>query len=248
MLKITTASKANRESEGDQRARQTWLKPYLPDFFLPLIGDSDDRAGLLMSLARDRLENCETLHASLSRSFGYAKKYVLWNVVNAYCKEASRHWPDVQYRPVRENFRKCVEHGLPDGWARQWQENSFPPAESDTVVFEASSDRWPNPVAYFSRSDLWPTDDEFGVSIPWIPSHGDLNCRNVLCPSVDRSLALSLTTGAEQPLVGFGQRMLSHISLIDTPFCREAPFTFDLAFLGTWLSFLLPPFEIASTT
>ena len=34
VLKFTTAVKAKREAAGDELARTTWLKPYLPDLFL----------------------------------------------------------------------------------------------------------------------------------------------------------------------------------------------------------------------
>ena len=196
-----------------------------------------------MSLARDRLENCETLNASIKSSFLYAKKYVLHSVVGAYSSEASRVWSRGNYGSVREHFTKCVDHELPNDWVTRWRANKLPPSDATTFVFENSPDRAPNPIAYFSRTELWPKDDEFGLTIPWIPSHGDLNAKNVLCPSVQRSLALSMATGSEHALVKFGQAMLKHLSFIDMPFCREAPFTFDPAFLVTWLSVLLPPFD-----
>ena len=38
-------------------------------------------------------------------------------------------------------------------------------------------------------------------------------------------------------------RLAEHISLIDMPYCGLAPFPFDLAFLASWLRFLLPEFD-----
>src|ERR1019366_6431964 len=118
----------------------------------------------------------------------------------------------------------------------------FPSTESAAFVLEDFPNRLPNPAAYFVHHELWPKDAEFGVTVPWIPSHGDLNCQNVLCPSAERSVALCITTGSQEDLVKLGLAMQSHISFIDMPFCRETPFTFDPSFIGIWLGFLLPDF------
>jgi len=245
VLKITTSVKAHREADGDERARGTWLKPYLPDFFRLLDQQkcSNGSMGILMSLAKDRLENCETLHAALTRSFPYAKNYVIGSIAGAYRDEAAKCWQTARFESVRESFVKSASHELPNEWEARWRENGLPPVSCAAFVYEDLPERWPNPVAYLNRPDLWPKDEKFGISVPWISSHGDLNCRNVLCPSADRSLALSMATGAEHELLKFGQLMLSHVSMIDMPFCREAPFTFDPAFLAVWFGFLLPRFD-----
>ena len=51
VLKLTTPEKAQREAAGDHRARETWMRPFLPDFFHTLTGATDGTAGILMSLA-----------------------------------------------------------------------------------------------------------------------------------------------------------------------------------------------------
>ena len=243
VLKITTFDKVQREAAGDRRARETWLKRYLPDFFIPLTGSPGGNAGILMPLAKDRLENCETLHAALNNAFRYARMFVLPNLIEIYCKEAVKCWSSAILRPLREGFTKCVNHELPEDWQQNWLQNGFPPPEAAAFVLDDFSSRLPNPVAYFVHQDLWPKDKEFGVTAPWITSHGDLNCRNVLCPSAERSVSLCITTGSEADLLKLGLAMQSYISFIDTPFCREAPFTFDPSFIGIWLDFLLPSFD-----
>src|SRR5437867_1308341 len=96
-------------------------------------------------------------------------------------------------------------------------------------IFDGLPERWPNPVAFLLEESAWKGHDR-GARIPWIPSHGDLNARNVLGPSYQRAAAQQLIDRGPAPT-----RLLPNLRLIDMPFCRPAPYTFDPAFLASAL-------------
>src|SRR6185436_18220739 len=114
---------------------------------------------------------CETLQVALSKSFPYARKFVLPTLIDMYRGEAARCWGAAKYLPLREVFCKSVDHELPADWERRWVDNGFPPAGAGAFVLDDSCGRLPNPVAYLVREGLWPKDVEFGVTVPWIASH-----------------------------------------------------------------------------
>ena len=95
----------------------------------------------------------------------------------------------------------------------------LPGSKHPTIIFENCPERWPNPVAYLCNEDLW--KDAPDMRVPWMMAHGDLNPQNILCPSYLRASALRLTGKTFKPV-----EFLRHIRLIDTPFCRECPFTY----------------------
>ena len=241
VLKNTSKIKAEREIEAYTEASKTWLAPFLPDCFKILASPSEapQDAALLITLARDRLDNCATLQLAMVNSFPYARDSVLRSIAYAYREQAERQWSQARLQHSREVFRSAFSSGLTDGWQERWRSNGLPGLEWPTVVFENRADRWPNPIAWLEKDELWPNSPSLQCSVPWITSHGDLNSRNVLCPSVESCGYVGINFTQFNP-----GRVLEHLSLIDMPFCQEAPFTYDPAFLVTWLSFLLPRLKV----
>lgn len=224
IMKITVAKKATSEVAGDKRARECWINPYLPERLEML--SADEIHGLLITLAKDRLENCETLYSVINASFRYGKDYVLSTTVKIYSDEIERRWPDTTFRPLREHFLACADRALPIDWQEKWEEHGLPNKKSDTFTVQDLDYRLPNPIAFLTNEKIWPNDPLFGASVPWIVSHGDLNARNILCPSAQRHAALA----------SHGMQSLNdYISIIDTPFCSSLPCTYDLLYLVTWL-------------
>lgn len=239
VLKLTSPSKAKQELDGELAARSSWLKPYLPDHSEALGELSDGRVAVLSSLARDRIENCQTLHACLRDSFSYAVKHALHAAAFGYRQEAVRVWKTATVHPIRDDFRAALEVGLRADWITEWRAQGLPGPEYTSIVFEDLNERWPNPVAYAIHDSLWPDAAECSTVVPRIVSHGDLNPNNVLCPTVNRAIGQGLVQKVPQP-----REFAKHLSLIDVPYCRVLPFPYDLAFLTSWLSrVLLPPFD-----
>lgn len=239
VLKLTSQLKAKQELDGELAARSSWLKPYLPDHSEALGEVSDGRVAVLSALARDRIENCQTLHACLRDSFNYAVAHVLRAAAFAYRKEADRVWKTATVHPIRDNFRAGLEVGLRVDWITEWRAQGLPGPEYTSIVFEDLNERWPNPAAYAIHDSLWPDATECSTLVPRIMSHGDLNPNNVLCPTVARVIGQRLVPEIPNP-----GEFVKHLSLIDVPYCRPLPFPYDLAFLTSWLSrVLLPSFD-----
>jgi hypothetical protein len=113
VLTIVSAENASKEEEGDQKARASWLAPYLPTHFeilkpIPETG----RIPLLFSLAKDRSDNCQTLLTTLQESYPYACNHVLFAVAWAYRAVASSLWVTSQLRSFRELYLEPLRLGL----------------------------------------------------------------------------------------------------------------------------------------
>ncbi|MGC1721468.1 MAG: hypothetical protein WA746_20970 [Isosphaeraceae bacterium] len=239
VLKLASASQAEQESRGNKRARESWLGAFMPEHFLQLGSPGDgNRVALLSSLARDRVEDCRTLQNALVESFFYGREHILFALAYTYRMEANRSWDAARLAPMRDCFQKPIRERLGDGWLTRWTTNELPGPDHQAIRLEDLSERWPNPVAYLLNNAFWADDTTSQVRIPWIISHGDLNPRNVLCPSYHRWIGQQHSSREAQPT-----RLAEHISLIDMPYCGLAPFPFDLAFLASWLRFLLPEFD-----
>lgn len=239
VLKLTSPEKAEQELKGDATARASWMQPYLPDLLIRLgTLPATGTVAILSSVAKDRLENSQMLKLALRNAFRYAKDHALFAIAHAYRDQAARGWAGSVLHPVRRCFQEPIRSGLAAGWEQRWEQSGFPGPEHPSIQFEDITERWPNPVAFHFRRDLWPADEDYTISVPWIQSHGDLNPGNVLCPTATRAIALRIDSRTPDPV-----RLMRHLSFIDTPYCREAPFTFDPAFLACSLRFLLPPFD-----
>jgi hypothetical protein len=196
------------------------------------------RVVFLSPLARDRLEDCQTLEEVLKDTFGYALNHVLLALGFAYRQQARDEWDHATQATARDCFQQSVREQLPESWLPYWQGSDLPGPDDAALVFDDLPERWPNPVAYFLRDDLWIGHDR-PANVPWVQSHGDLNARNVLCPSYLRVSSQRLIRSSPEPV-----KLLATLRLIDMPFCRQAPYTFDLAFLTAALRrSLLPPLD-----
>jgi tetratricopeptide (TPR) repeat protein len=238
VVKTTSSDKARQELRGDQTARTSWLGPFLPDKTESLGDLPDGHVALLSSLARDRIENCQTLNATIRESFNYGIDHVLHAVAFAYRDEGARGWKRAKLRPLHDYFVSPLSTGLEAGWTEHWSYSNLPGPEFPALVFEDMDERWPNPVAYFSRPELWPDANSFITTAPWVIGHGDLNPNNVLCPTLARALGQRLIDQASQPAT-----FRKHITFIDVPYCRDVPFCFDMAFLAGLLRVLLPTMD-----
>jgi hypothetical protein len=236
VIKTSRAKSAAREIDGNISARKSWLVDFLPERFDQL-GTIDGRVVLLSSLAKDRLEDCHTLEQILRNGFSYGRDHILNSLAYAYRTQARETWNTARETTLQECFCAPIVNELSDTWKTNWNEAGMPSIECSGVVFEDSDERWPNPAAFLLSNELW---SEFGtrLSIPWIESHGDLNSRNVLSPSYQRAVSQNKVSKNPQPT-----NTLKHVSLIDMPFFRVAPFTYDPTFLLTTLNFLLPEFD-----
>ncbi len=187
VLKLASASQAEQESRGNKRARESWLGAFMPEHFLQLGSPGDgNRVALLSSLARDRVEDCRTLQNALVESFFYGREHILFALAYTYRMEANRSWDAARLAPMRDCFQKPIRERLGDGWLTRWTTNELPGPDHQAIRLEDLSERWPNPVAYLLNNAFWADDTTSQVRIPWIISHGDLNPRNVLCPSYHR--------------------------------------------------------------
>ena len=93
IIKVTSPDNALKEKSGDEKARASWLAPYLPTHFsvlAPLPGTG--KVPLLFSLAKDRSDNCQTLFTTLHDSYPYARDYVLFAVAWVYRNVAASQW------------------------------------------------------------------------------------------------------------------------------------------------------------
>ena len=235
VLKLASPSQAATEVSGDQAARQSWLRDYLPDPLLQL-GElpAPKKVALLSPLARDRLEDCQTLEEVLRETFGYGADHVLFSLGFAYRQQARAEWPKAELRPLRDYFVEPIQAGLGDKWLEHWRESRLPGPESPSIVFDDITERWPNPVTFLLEESAW-KELTRSARIPWILGHGDLNARNVLAPSYLRAVAQHLIVRGPSPL-----QLLPSLRLIDMPFCRRLPYTFDPAFLASALRSHLP--------
>ena len=238
VVKVASPSQAKKEELGDQLARTSWLKDFLPDF-LDILGSAggNNNVAVLSTLARDRLVDCRTLADSLKDSFPYAKDHVLFAVAHAYRQEAARCWTSAVPQSIKTCFRTLLFDQLGENWQDNWNDAGLPPAHSAAFVFDETDERWPNPVAFLVNDNLWPSSTP-DVRVPSIHSHGDLNPRNILCMSYQRSVSQRLLPPQPEP-----NTTIRHVSLIDMPFCRQATYPFDLTFLISGLRLLLPTFD-----
>jgi hypothetical protein len=232
VLKLASAGQAEAEVKGDGAARESWLGGYLPDRLLPL-GElpGQKKLALLSPLAQHRLEDCQTLEEILRATFGYGADHVLFALGFAYRQQARAEWAGAELRSVRDYFADPIRPGLGEAWLGRWRESGLPGPEYPTVVFDDVPERWPNPVAFLLDESAWKQHSQ-SARIPWVVNHGDLNSRNVLAPSYLRA--------ASQQLIGSPVRLLPNLRLIDMPFCRPAPYTYDPAFLASALRTQLP--------
>ena len=237
VLKLVSTKQAVNEERGDLAARNTWLQPFLPDHFIVLGALPDGRrTAFLSSLARDRMDDCLTLTEILDESLVYGTDHILAALGWVYRQEAGRVWGSGQTRPVRECFRAPLIPHLGNEWLDFWRDTDLPGPEVPGLIFEDSAERWPNPVAFLLGDErLWPSPST-DVRVPWLWGHGDLNPQNVLAPSYQRAHARQLVPACPRP-----EELTKHLSLIDLPFSREVPFTYDAAFLLSWLRLRLLP-------
>lgn len=237
VLKLTDADKAQREKNADHAAKSSWLAEYLPTSLLHIRATSSSgRDGLLISLAGDRVENCQKLRTALIASFPYGCNQVLRCVGELYGNKAAPLWANAKYVAAQQLYcaplRECKESHVEEVWLK----NDLPPSNSRWLVFE-NGERWPNPLAFVMQDAVWSQHSQAGATIPLIASHGDLNDGNLLCPTLERWNAIQSQGN------GGSIRLVDQISMIDLPYFRDLPFVYDVAFLVTWLKFLLPAFE-----
>ncbi len=244
VIKLTSAESALRETQGYERAGNSWLQAYLPEHIDcrgPIVDDG--RHVVLLSLAKERRDDSEQLTRVLIDSFSYGRD-VLRAVGVAYSQEATRLWAK-EAPPVRtcdEVLEAIAQNGIEEAWLERWVEAGLPDKEHPSISFEDRDERWPNPVAFLYQKSLWNDTPPPSFSVPELTCHGDLNPQNVLCPNIHRQAALRLQSDEFNP-----NQLLKHISVIDPPFCFDAPFTYDLAFLAAWLQrALLPDFTSRS--
>lgn len=236
VLKVIPQSNADRELEGDALARESWLSRFLPEQ-VQLLGKlpGSNNVAILLSLAKDRLENCQTFRHALERSFPYAKSHLLACVAWAYRGQGFLEWSAARLRETPDFFRIPLQAGLDADWLNIWRDKDMPGPDTPAIVLDSGGQRWPNPVAFFLKEDLWCNYNDSKITVPWMTSHGDLNPQNLLAPTVTRAVSLDLLRAGISP-----NKILPHISMIDSPYCRELPFCYDIAFLASCLQVLLP--------
>ncbi len=239
VLKIASKGQADSEIQGDRTARDSWLNPFLPEHF-QVLGELPGRnkIAVLSSLARDRVEDCQTLEEVICSTFDYGAKHVLHALSYVYRQQAKDEWHSAIPREIHDIYQLPIKENLGEKWLKRWKECGLPDTEFPGLVFDDVPERWPNPIAFLFEKSLWKELEATQISVPWIQNHGDLNARNVLCPSYHRAASNNQLQRNPNPSL-----LLRNISLIDLPFTRITPFTFDLSFLIAGLRVLLPKFD-----